>query len=140
MGSIFRTADAVGISHIYLIGYTPAPIDRFGRERKDIAKVSLGAEVSIPWSHHETIDAVFSELKEKEYQLVAIEQSPQSVDYKDVKVGELIAFIVGEEVEGLPEKILEMVDVVAEIPMAGTKESLNVSVAFGIAVFRILGL
>lgn len=140
VGSIFRTGDAAGISHVYLIGYTPTPIDRFGRPQPDIAKTALGAEISIPWSHHDTIDTVTAGLKEKGYQVVAIEQSLDSVDYKEVKVSEMVAFIVGEEVAGLPEEVLKSADIVAEIPMAGTKESLNVSVAFGIAIFRILGL
>jgi tRNA G18 (ribose-2'-O)-methylase SpoU len=138
VGSIFRTADAAGISHIYLIGYTPAPIDRFGRPRKDIAKISLGAEISIPSSHHETIEEVIAILRGKDYQLIAIEQSQNSIDYKKVTIKKPVAFILGEEVNGLPETILNAVDTIAEIPMAGMKESLNVSVAFGIAVFRIL--
>jgi tRNA G18 (ribose-2'-O)-methylase SpoU len=138
VGSIFRTADAVGISHVYLIGYTPAPIDRFGRPRKDIAKISLGAEISIPSSHHETIEEVITILRGKDYQLIAIEQSQNSIDYKKVTIKKPVAFILGEEVNGLPETILNAVDTIAEIPMAGMKESLNVSVAFGIAVFRIL--
>jgi len=138
VGSIFRTADAVGISRIYLVGCTPSPIDRFGRKQKDIAKVALGAEISIPWSHHKTIDEIIHELKKDNYQLIAIEQSSTSIDYKEILINKPPAFIVGEEVNGLPEEILDKVDIIAEIPMAGKKESLNVSVAFGIALFRIL--
>lgn len=76
--------------------------------------------------------------KSKGYQIIAIEQSENSLDYKNVKATEKTVFILGNEVEGLPNDLLSIVDVVAQIPMAGNKESLNVSVAGGIALFRIL--
>lgn len=141
VGSIFRTADAAGVGKIYLTGITPAPLDRFGRPRSDIAKAALGAELSVPWEHKARILPLLARLKKAGFVLVAIEQSEDSVDYKKVKIpkGQKTAFIVGNEVEGLPENILARCDSVAEIPMSGTKESLNVSVAAGIALFRILG-
>jgi tRNA G18 (ribose-2'-O)-methylase SpoU len=138
VGAIFRTADAVGVSKIYLVGITPSPIDRFGRARPDIAKSALGAEKTIPWESREEIQPLLSELKNDGYTIVAIEQSENSVDYKEVQQVEKMAFVLGPEVTGLPETILGQCDIVAEIPMEGEKESLNVSVATGVALFRIL--
>ena len=142
VGSIFRTADAARIAKIYLAGITPIPVDRFGRERKDIAKAALGAEKTVPWEYLPAIRALLTRLKKEGYRIIAVEQSPDSVDYKKVKIkkGERAAIIFGNEVSGVPEQILERCDVVAEIPMQGMKESLNVSVAAGIAFFRMLGL
>lgn len=139
VGAIFRTADAVGITKIYLVGITPSPLDRFGRARPDIAKSALGAEKTVPYESREEIEPLLNELKKDGYTIVAIEQSKNSVDYKEVKKKEKMAFVVGTEVTGLPETILNQCDVIAEIPMAGEKESLNVSVATGVALFRILG-
>lgn len=138
VGAIFRTADAAGISKIYLTGYTPAPIDRFGRKRGDMAKSALGAEEFVPWEQKKSILPLLSNLKKDKYQIIAIEQDKKSVDYKKVKLKERNIFIVGPEVTGIPKNILKKCNVIAEIPMHGQKESLNVSVALGVALFRIL--
>ena len=138
VGAIFRTADAVGINKIYLIGYTPAPVDRFGKARADIAKSALGAEKIIAWESKKTIVPLIKSLKKDGFQVVAIEQDEKSTDYKKLKIKNKIAFIVGEEVKGIPKSILATCDSIAEIPMRGTKESLNVSVATGVALFRTL--
>ncbi len=140
VGSLFRTADAIGIEKIYLSGITPAPIDRFGRPVRAIAKTALGAERSIVWEKNSDANTVITELKEKGYQIIAIEQSEKSIDYKSVTLSFPVAFILGNEVEGLSKEVLTMADVVAEIPMNGKKESLNVSVAAGVALFRMLDL
>jgi 23S rRNA (guanosine2251-2'-O)-methyltransferase len=142
VGSIFRTADALGIGQIILGGTTPAPVDRFGRERKDIAKVSLGAEKSVPWKYEKDILSVIKKLKKEGYQIIALEQAENSVDYKAVKINKKskIVFVLGAEVDGVNKKILKLADIVVEIPMRGTKESLNVSVSFGVALFRILNI
>lgn len=138
VGAIFRTADAVGISKIYLSGYTPTPIDRFGRKRKDVAKSALGAEETVLWESVPDIFELLEKLQAENVQLVAVEQFEQSVDYKTINVDSPTAFLFGNEVTGLPADVLQKVDLVAEIPMHGTKESLNVSVSVGIALFRIL--
>lgn len=140
VGSLFRTADAAGILHIYLVGYTPDPIDKYGRDRTDISKASLGAEKTIPWTHVDDIEALLKTLKEEQVQLIAIEQSEHSTDYKKITTTDKVAFILGPEVEGINPDILKLCDHVAEIPMMGEKESLNVSVAAGIAIFRILNI
>lgn len=140
VGSLFRTADAAGISEIYLVGITPLPTDQFGRERKEIAKTALGAEKSVAWEHVKTIAPLLKKLKKENYTIIAIEQSADSVDYKKVNIKGNAALVLGNEVEGISESVLKQCDVVAEIPMRGKKESLNVAVAGGIAMFRILGL
>ncbi len=138
VGSIFRTADAAGVSKIYLAGYTPTPLDRFGRPRKDIAKVALGAEMSVPWEHFSNIKTLLKKLKEEKIQIVALEQAGNSIDYKTFRPKNSFALILGNEVGGIEKSILKLCDKVIEIPMSGKKESLNVSVSAGIALFRIL--
>jgi len=140
VGSIFRTADAVGITKIYLTGYTPAPLDRFGRVVKEIAKSALGAEKTVSWEKTQNIKKVLVDLKKKKFQIIAVEQSKKSIDYKKVKIKFLVAFIFGNEVTGISEEILKSADVIVEIPMKGDKESLNVAVSVGVALFRILGV
>lgn len=140
VGAMFRTADAAGIDKIYLVGITPAPIDRFGRKRKDLAKSALGAEEFVPWEQKKDLLGLLKELKRDGFQIIAIEQDEKSVDYKKIKTKEKNAFIVGTEVTGIPQDILKECDVIAEISMLGKKESLNVSVSLGIALFRILNI
>jgi len=138
VGSIFRTADALGVSKIYLSGYTPTPLDRFNKPRKDIAKVALGAEQSISWEYLDNPEKVIKNLKKEGFRVVGIEQDKKAVDYKKVKIKKPVLFVVGNEVDGIDKKTLSLCDQVVEIPMLGTKESLNVSVAFGVAMFRML--
>lgn len=140
VGSLFRTADACGIAFIYIVGITPAPTDRFGRPNSAIAKTALGAEQTIPWQKVATLAPLLSRLQKAGVQTIAIEQSDAAVDYKKVKVRLPAAFVLGNEVDGLPKAILKKVDVIADIPMNGKKESLNVSVAGGIALFRMLNI
>lgn len=140
VGAIFRTAETAGISKIYLTGYTPAPIDQFDRERKDVAKTALGAEKIVPWEAYKNIKRPIKELKEKKFMIIAAEQSPKSIDYKKVKIKNKTAIILGNEVTGLPANVLENCDIAAQIPMKGKKESLNVSVAAGIFIFRAMGI
>ena len=144
VGAIFRTCDAAGISQIYLTGITPTPLDRFGRVRNDLAKAALGAEKTIAWEFAHEIESVFEKLKKENYKIIAIEQSSGSIDYKEIKEKltpkENIAFLIGNEVDGVPDSVLDSCDYIAEITMKGEKESLNVSTAFGIAVFRILDI
>lgn len=137
VGSIFRTSDALGVTKIFLCGCTPTPIDRFGRERKDLAKVALGAEKSIEWEYRENTVELLKELKKEKKYIIAIEQDKKSVDYKKIKVKYPSVIVMGPEVGGMSKEVLNECDVIAEIPMVGDKESLNVSVAFGIAGYGI---
>jgi len=138
VGAMFRTADAAGVDKIYLVGYTPTPVDRFGRKRKDMVKSALGAEEFVAWEQKKSIIPLLTKLKKDGFQIIAIEQDEKSIDYKKVSLKEKNAFIVGTEVTGIPKNILNKCDVIAEIPMKGKKESLNVSVVLGVALFRIL--
>ncbi|MEX0917417.1 MAG: TrmH family RNA methyltransferase [Candidatus Paceibacterota bacterium] len=138
VGALFRTADAIGIDAVYLIGYTPAPIDRFGRKEPKIAKAALGSEKSLVWEQRENIFELIKMLKEKGFEIVALEQDKHAIDYKKYIPGKKLALIVGNEVVGIEEEVLNLCDHILEIPMRGEKESLNVSVATGIALFRIL--
>lgn len=140
VGAMFRTADAVGINKIYLTGYTPTPLDRFGRKRGDLAKSALGAEEFVSWEQKKNIFPLLTKLKKEKYLIIGIEQDKKSVDYKKVILKNKNAFLVGEEVAGISKSNLKKCDVIAEIPMGGKKESLNVSVATGIALFRILNI
>lgn len=144
VGSIFRTSDAAGVSKIILCGYTPAPLDRFGRENKGLTKSSLGAEKWVEWEKAENLSSIIERLKIEGFKTVGIEQSKNSVDYRELKNSKLLvssphlALVFGNEVEGLSAEDLSLCDLVAEIPMKGRKESLNVAVAVGIILYRIL--
>jgi tRNA G18 (ribose-2'-O)-methylase SpoU len=138
VGAIFRTADAAGIAKIYLTGYTPRPTDTFGRVQKNIAKAALGAEISVPWEYRKTTIPLLRKLSKDGYTLIGLEQDAKAIDYRKTKPMKKVAVIIGREVEGIDPKILKECDLIAEIPMHGIKESLNVSVATGIALFRIL--
>ncbi len=141
MGSIFRTADAAGFSKIYLCGYTPAPVDDFGRTRGQLVKVSLGAENYLEWKTEKSVVGLIKKLKKEGYKIFAIEQDEKSISYNKVKISkknsEKTAVVLGDEIEGLPKKVLEISDKILEIPMNGKKESLNVGVAFGIVAFSL---
>ncbi|MDO8593941.1 MAG: TrmH family RNA methyltransferase [bacterium] len=135
VGSIFRTADAAGVTKLYLTGYTPTPLDRFGRPRKDMAKVALGAERTVPWERYASAAQVLRILRKQGVHLVAVEQAKDAIDYRKVKARSAIAFLLGNETSGLPKALQRLCDTVTEIPMHGKKESLNVSVAAGIILF-----
>ena len=138
VGSIFRTADCSGVSKVYLCGYTPAPVDKFGRENKEMKKVSLGGDVSVSWEKVFSVSRLVKELRENGFEIVSLEQADDSVDYKKFKLKNKTAIIVGNEVKGVSKKTLENSDVKIEIPMMGEKESLNVSIATAVALFRVL--
>lgn len=138
VGSIFRTADGAGISHIILSGYTPGPLDRFNLPRKDFAKVSLGAEHTIPWQQTRTLAQAVKILKKQNYFIAAIEQDKHSTSLFDFRApkNRPLALILGNEVLGISKQSLKLTDVILEIPMRGKKESLNVSVSAGIAMYH----
>ncbi len=150
VGSIFRTADAAGVSKIYLTGLTPAPIDRFGRIQKEIKKTALGAETFVAWERVAPRTAIKA-LVEKGWDIVGVEQDSRASDYRKFKTGGNTLFIFGNEVRGLPKSIRDACDALIEIPMRGAmvrqahhprhikrgKESLNVSVAAGIILFSV---
>lgn len=140
VGAMFRTADAMGVSKIYLVGYTPAPTDRFGRKVTRLAKAALGAEDTVPWEREVDVQKLISNLKSGGCTVLSLEQDARSVlltEYIRHQKNKDVALIVGNEVEGVPKEVLDVSDVIVEISMMGKKESLNVSVATGIALFEL---
>ena len=131
VGAIFRTADAAGVSKIYLGGYTPTPLD------EKVLKTSLGAEKSVAWKKYFNTWKLVEELKSKQIKVMALEQSVLSRDYRKFKPKFPLAVVVGNEVKGLSSNILRRCDSAWHLPMRGKKESLNVSVAAGVFIFSI---
>ena len=140
VGAIFRTADAVGIKQIILSGITPTPTDRFGRKRDDFTKSALGAEEIVSWKYQEKPISIINSYKKQGYKIICLEQDSRSIDYKQLKVrgSDKILLIPGNEIDGVPKKKIKKADYILEIPMNGIKESLNISVATGIILYRLL--
>lgn len=133
VGAIFRTSDAIGIDKIFLTGYCPTPIDRFGRKRNDFEKASLGSKT--PWEYQENILNLIEKLKKENFNIISVEQNENSIDYKKIILKEKNAVIMGNENFGVNEEILKISDQIAELPMNGFKNSLNVSVTTGIILY-----
>jgi 23S rRNA (guanosine2251-2'-O)-methyltransferase len=136
VGAIFRTADASGVAKVFLVGYTPAPIDRFGRPQGEILKTSLGASATVPWEQVATTNEIIERLQSDGVTVVAVELGEGSVSLKDFKEPEHVAYIVGNEVDGVAKETLALANTIVELPMLGQKESLNVSVTAGIILYH----
>lgn len=132
VGSIFRTADALGVKKIFLCGITGTP------PAPKIAKTALGAEKEIPFEYHKQTWRLIEKLKQAGITVIALEQDKKSIDYRKSKLKFPLALIVGHEVLGISQKTLQRVDKIIHLPMQGKKESLNVAVAFGIAGYKII--
>ena len=140
VGSLFRLADGAGVDKIYLGGITclaGRQAGQFELNRK-VSKTALGAEKSVAWEHCWQIWRKVDELKKQGYQIVALEQTPKSINYLKFKPKFPIALIIGNEVNGVNPSLLKRVDKIIELPMSGTKESLNVATAAGIAMYKII--
>lgn len=142
VGAIFRTADGMGASKIYLTGFSPSP-KKEGAIREDsfqkmIAKTALGAEKNLAWEKKARLMPVLKRLKTDGYRIVALEQNKNSIDYKKFRPQFPVALILGNEPKGIDQKILKYCDSIIEIPMRGAKNSLNVAVALGIAGYEIM--
>jgi tRNA G18 (ribose-2'-O)-methylase SpoU len=135
VGSILRTSDAAGIDKIYLCGITPIPQPKRGVDR--VSKISLGAEKSVDWEYYKETWRIIEQLKKEKYKIVVLEISEDVKDYKNFFPSFPLALVVGNEVRGLSKKILSRADTILDLPMHGSKKSLNVSVAFGIATYKI---
>jgi 23S rRNA (guanosine2251-2'-O)-methyltransferase len=140
VGSMFRTADGAGVERIILSGYTPGPLGPHKKEKQQFVKVSLGAEKSVPHIRTENLAEALEQLRTEGYTIIAIElnEKSQSIFEYAPQAGEKLAIIVGNEVEGVEQEALAVADHTLHIPMHGMKESLNVSVACGIALFTLL--
>lgn len=143
VGAIFRTAEGFGVSRIILSGYTPYPaipsdprLPHIAQKlTQQIHKTALGAETIVPFTYQEipSIEA----LKKDGYRIVGLEQDPSSILLSDYTAPDKVALILGEEVEGISKELLSLCDDIIEIPMKGMKESFNVSVAAGIALYQL---
>jgi len=131
VGSMFRTADSVALSGLYLCGMTATP------PRPDIEKTALGATKSVPWDYWSDSVAAARHLRDLGIPLVALEQTDRSRSWDTFTFPFPHCFIVGHEVRGVGEELLDLTDHVVEIPMAGIKHSLNVAVSFGVLAFEI---
>ncbi|MCK4800330.1 TrmH family RNA methyltransferase [Candidatus Parcubacteria bacterium] len=138
VGSVFRTGDGVGVDKIYLCGITGVPDTQ--KHERQISKVALGAQNYIEWEYVKQSWRLVEKLKKEGYQIVSLEQTPKSIDYKKFKPKFPLALIIGNEGKGVKKSLLERSDKIIDIPMRGKKESLNVSVAFGIVAYWIGGL
>jgi tRNA G18 (ribose-2'-O)-methylase SpoU len=121
----------LGVEHLYLTGYTGHP------PRKEISKTAIGAEHGIPWEHRRDPVPVLVDLKKEGWQIVSLELHPDAVDLSSFTPDDRVCLILGHELEGVPEDMLALSDAIVQIPMLGSKESLNVAVAAGIALHHL---
>lgn len=143
VGSIFRTSEGFGVSSIILSGYSPYPTTTNDTRLPHISdkltaqihKTALGAETMVPFVYQESVD--LDDLKKQGYRIVALEQDARSVSLNKYEAPDKIALLLGEEVEGITPELLDQCDDIIEIPMFGQKESFNVSVAAGIALYAL---
>lgn len=138
VGALLRTADGAGVSRVYFTGFTPLPIDKFGKINKDIAKTALGAERSVAWEQQRTLGRLITRLRKESVTIVGVEQSEKSTPLSKHKQPPSVAYVFGNEVGGLSARELSACDVVVELPMLGNKESLNVSAAAAVVLYRSL--
>lgn len=143
IGAIFRTCEGFGVSKIILSGYSPYPKITNDKRLPHIAdklssqihKTALGAENMVSFEYQETPN--FEEIKKQGFKIVGLEQNERSIALNKYEKSENIALILGEEVHGIPADLLKQCDDIIEIPMFGEKESFNVSVATGIALYAL---
>ena len=133
VGSAFRTADAFALQKIYLCGITAQPPHR------EILKTAIGATDSMDWEHHTSTTDLIKDLKSQGFKIVAVEQAEKSTMLQDFKIrkGEKVALVFGNEVKGVSEEVMEIVDECIEVPQFGTKHSLNISVCVGVVVWDL---
>ncbi|MBU2260045.1 RNA methyltransferase [Patescibacteria group bacterium] len=131
VGSLFRTCDAFGVKKLCLTGYTATP------PRREISKTALGSEEYVAWEYHRDSLNVINELRNGGYTIVALEQTDDAQTLSQFDAHEKMCLVVGHEVTGVPKEILELCDAKVQIPMKGKKESLNVAVAAGVAMYSL---
>lgn len=132
VGSIFRTSDAAGVEKIYLCGITGKP------PRAEIHKAALGAEKSVPWEYFKNPIAIVQQLKAEGHRIVILEHTDEPQLYHQSKYQFPLCLVVGHEIAGVSDEVVALADLAIEIPMFGIKQSLNVAVAYGIAIYEIV--
>ncbi len=138
--SLYRTMDCLGIFTACIIGTTPTPTDRYNRYRSDFSKVALGAQISVQTYYFATITEFLEAIKPFNYSLVCVEQSEKSIDYKSFHPPQNCAVVLGAEVVGVSKEFLDICNTVLELPQKGEKESLNVSIAGAIVLYRLFDI
>ncbi len=133
VGSIFRTADGIGVEKLWLCGITGTPVS----SRLVISKTALGAEKAVDWGYAWDALSVARLYKTHGYEIVLLEQIKEACSYEVYRPSRPVCLVLGNEVEGVSDEFLKLCDVPIEIEMAGLKNSLNVSVAFGIVAYDI---
>ena len=136
VGGVFRIADAVGAEKVLLVGYTPAPLDRMGRENSKLAKTALGAERSVLWRQYATTEKALA--AHPDCVPVVVEQSPTAVPYTEHTPLQNMLYIFGNEVDGVQSTTLQAVSTHVHLPMCGIKESLNVTTAVAVILYHHL--
>jgi tRNA G18 (ribose-2'-O)-methylase SpoU len=132
VGSIFRTSDGAMIEKLYLCGFTPHP------PRKEIEKTALGATQSVPWEYQRDARDQLMNLKRRGVRLCVLELTTSSIPYYEIKKDDFpLCLVIGNELTGVSKDIVEIADLAIEIPMFGIKHSLNVAVAYAIALFEL---
>lgn len=132
VGSIFRTSDGAMIEKLYLCGYTPFP------PKKEVLKTALGSQDSVKWEYVKEAKDVVTQLKSKGIKIAALELTEGSIPHYSFPVSEFpVALLIGNEIKGVSQELLDLCDYALEIPQYGIKQSLNVAVAYGIAVFEL---
>lgn len=144
VGSMFRTADAMGVDKIFVTGFTQRPsVKEYTlqtKAEKMLSKTALGADQYVQWEGYKNISPVIEKLKKEKIKIVALEQDEKSIDYRKFKLNKKsqgLALIVGNEPKGIDKRLLKKCDKIIEIPMRGKKKSLNVAVACGIAGYEL---
>jgi tRNA G18 (ribose-2'-O)-methylase SpoU len=133
VGSIFRTSDGALIQKMYLTGFTPYP------PRHEIDKTALGSTNSVPWEYNKDPLEIVEKLRSDGIKIVALEHTDKSIPYfRFEKTDFPVCLVVGNEIKGIQEDILKISDIAIEIPMHGIKQSLNVAVAYGIALYDLV--
>ncbi len=131
VGSVFRTADAFALSHIHLCGITATPPHR------EILKTAIGATQTVDWTYHKEIIPLIEGLRKEGYQIFAVEQAEGSTALQDFQPKKPIALIFGNEVKGVNQAVMDIVDGAIEVPQYGTKHSLNIAVCAGIVIWEV---
>jgi tRNA G18 (ribose-2'-O)-methylase SpoU len=132
VGSIFRSSDGANAAGLSLCGISPTPPHRH------LAKTALGAVDVVPWTHFETVADAIAEARERGAQVLALEYTPTSVPLTEIELQFPVVLVAGNEADGLSDETIELCDAAVHLPMYGHKNSLNVSVAFGIALYETL--
>lgn len=141
VGSIFRSADGIGVDKIFVTGFTQAPSKKEyslqSKAEKMLSKTALGADKYVAWEKVSNLAKLLEKLKKENFQIIALEQCESSIDYREFKPADKIVLIVGNEPRGIDNRILKKCDIIIEIPMRGKKQSLNVAVALGVAGYKL---